>query len=153
MPKTFHQTKRAALASWPPEGIDSGVREACERINGYRGVYTTQSCEGHRRPTDEPGIDHVEAGCFWLHLHSALRERADSLARALLAHDFIKECSLRWGRERFPVFEVIFDVGAGDAAGHAVTDWLRDSGMGPEMAPPAGCGWMVPAMRGSEATR
>jgi hypothetical protein len=126
MGTTFHQQKRAALRSWPPPGIDKGIRAACERINAFRGVCTTQSCAGHVEPIELHGR-------LWLHLNAELRSRHDDLARDLLAAGAgVEQAGMLYDREPWPTFEVIFAPLRGRDVGAAVCAWLTLRGLGLE---------------------
>ncbi|HAX82404.1 MAG TPA: hypothetical protein DCY40_07555 [Actinobacteria bacterium] len=136
MPTTFHQRKRKALADWPPAGIDPGVREVCEQINRHRGVWTTQSCEGHVETVDEE-TKRVRSGMLWLHFIRALRRRHATLATALLrAKVGVEQAGLLYGREPWPTFEIVFKPGYAVSVGEVVTRWLDEQGFG--MEPPIG---------------
>jgi hypothetical protein len=137
MTSTFHQRKRKDLSSWPPEGIDAGVLYPCEAVNGWRGVYTVQSCEGHENEDFSNTVDPFAPtlGFLGLHLHKRLRSHAHQLAHHVNSVPGVERCAMLYGRDRYPVFQIIFAPGMASEVGDAVILWLSKSGMGREAEP------------------
>lgn len=102
----FDRQKKETLERLTREqdSLDPEVPTGLMILNGVEGVYTLQSCQGHHLPeygqvTRHPGV--------WLRLDE---ERFDLMAICgwLARTAFFDDVRVLFGRERFPVVEVLY---------------------------------------------
>jgi hypothetical protein len=81
----------------PIEELDEGIRPLIQYL-WDRNIFTYQSCSGHASAASHP------SACVWIE-QGALD---DNLAKALSGTGTVEQVALLYGREKVPVWEIVF---------------------------------------------
>lgn len=99
--------KRRALAAMG--SVDEGLMPYLDRLNGLPMLYTVQSCRGHVA-TDPRAAGGTESGRIWMRFDALaqLLVLGGSVARQMSSRNWCEQAGLLWGREHFPVLEIVW---------------------------------------------